>query len=107
MPNAPTDIRSSRSADRRTGILCIALDPNTKDTLEFLITQAAGAHVVDNVDQHVTPREAMRRLEEFRHKICLVDFDEGEESLRVSRALRDGCDSSMTIFAVSSDSNPD
>jgi pilus assembly protein CpaE len=107
MNNSPTDIRSSRSAERRTGILCIGLDPNTKDNLEFLITQSPGAHVVDNVDQHITPREAMRRLEQFRHKICLVDFDEGEESLRVSRSLRDGCDNTVTIFAASSDPNPD
>ena len=107
MNNSPTDIRSSRSAERRTGILCVGLDPNTKDSLEFLITQAAGTHVVDNVDQHITPREAIRRLEQFRHKICLVDFDEGEESLRVCRALRDSGDSSLTLFAVSSDSNPD
>ncbi len=107
MNNSPTDIRSSRSSERRTGILCIGLDANAKDNLEFLLTQAAGVHVVDNVDQYVTPREAMRMLEQFRHKICLVDFDEGEQSLRISRTLRDGCDSSITLFAASSDSNPD
>jgi pilus assembly protein CpaE len=63
--------------------------------------------VVDNVDQYVTPREAMRRLEQFRYRVCVIDFDEGEESLRVTRALRDGCDSSVTLFAVSSDSSPE
>ncbi len=72
-----------------------------------MIAQSPGAYVVDNVDQYITPREAMRRLEEFRHRVCLIDFDEGEESLRVSRTLRDGCDNSVTLFAVSSDSNPD
>jgi pilus assembly protein CpaE len=107
MNNSPTDIRSSRSSERRTGILCIGLDPNAKDNLEFLITQAPGAHVVDNVDHHVTPREAMRLLEQFRHKICVIDFDEGEESLRVARSLHDACDNNVTLFAISSDSNPD
>jgi pilus assembly protein CpaE len=107
MNNSPTDIKSSRSSERRTGILCIGLDPNAREGLEFLITQAPGVHIADSVDQYVTPREAMRLLEQFRHRICLVDFDEGEQSLRVARALRDGCDAGMTLFAVSSDNNPD
>ncbi len=107
MNNSPTDIKSSRSSERRTGILCVGLDPNSKENLEFLITQSAGVHVLDDVDQYVTPREVMRLLEPFRHKICIIDFDEGEQSLRITRALRDGGDSSLTLFAVSSDSNPD
>ena len=107
MNSTPTDIKSSRSSERRTGILCIGLDPNAKENLEFLITQAPGAHVLDSVDQYVTPREVIRLLEQFRHKVCIIDFDEGEQSLRITRALRDGCDNSVTLFAVSSDNNPD
>ena len=62
---------------------------------------------MDNVDRHVTPREVMRLLEEFQHRVCVIDFDDGEESARTSQRIHDGCDSSVSIFAASSDSHPD
>jgi pilus assembly protein CpaE len=102
-----TFIRGSRSSERLIGILCIDLDPVSRDGLENLVAQTPGAHVVDNVDRHISPREVKRLLEQFQHKICLIDFDDGEESARVARKLREGCDVTVTLFAASSDSRPD
>jgi len=99
-----TFIRSSRSSERLIGILGIDLDPVSRDSLESLVAQTPGAHVVDNVDRHISPREVKRLLEQFQHKICLIDFDDGEESARVARKLREGCDVTITLFAASSDS---
>jgi len=107
MTDRPTMIRSSRGSERRIGILCINMDPATRDTLETLVKQTAGAHLVDNVDQHINPREVMRVLEQFHHRVCVVDFDDSETGARVSQRLHDGCDSSISIFAISNDSNPD
>jgi pilus assembly protein CpaE len=100
-------IRGSRSSERRIGILCINVDPASRESLETLAAQTPGAFVVDNMDRYVTPREVMRMLEEFQHRVCVVDFDDGEESGRISQRLHDGCDSSVSIFAVSSDYHPD
>jgi len=100
-------IQGSRSSELRIGILCIGVDPASRDTLETLVTQTPGAHVVDNVDWLVTPREVMRMLEQFQHRVCIIDFDEGEESARIARKLREGCESGVTLFAASSDSRPD
>ncbi|MFZ0311365.1 MAG: AAA family ATPase [Candidatus Korobacteraceae bacterium] len=72
-----------------------------------MLKQTAGAHVVDNVDQHINPREVMRVLEQFQHRVCVVDFDDAETGARVSQRLHDGCDSSISIFAISNDSHPD
>ncbi len=107
MTDRPTMIRSSRGSERRIGILCINMDPATRDSLETLVKQTAGAHVVDNVDQHINPREVMRVLEQFHHRVCVVDFDDAETGARVSQRLHDGCDSSVNIFAISNDSHPD
>ena len=107
MADSNATIRGSRSSERRIGILCVNLDPVSRETLEALVAQTPGAHVVDNVDRHVTPREVMRLLEEFQHRVCVINFDEGEESARTSQRIRDGCDSSVNIFAASSDSHPD
>lgn len=107
MSDRPTMIRSSRSSERRIGVLCINLDPASRDSLEALLKQTAGAHVVDNVDQHINPREVMRVLEQFQHRVCVVDFDDAETGARVSQRLHDGCDSSISIFAISNDSHPD
>jgi len=100
-------IRASRSADRRIGILCINMDPSSRENLETLVARTPGAHVVDNVDRHVTPREVMRVLEEFLHRVCIVDFDDGEDGARISQRLHDGCDGGVSIFAASSSSNPE
>ena len=60
MTDSKVTIRGSRSSERRIGILCINLDPVSRESLETLVAQTPGAHVVDNVDRHVTPREVMR-----------------------------------------------
>ena len=83
------------------------MDVGSLERLESLVAHAPGAHVVDNVDRHISPREVMRLLEEFQHHVCVIDFDDGEDSARISQRLRDGCDSSVVIFAASSDSHPD
>ena len=75
-----TFIRGSRSSERLMGILCIDLDPVSRDSLENLVAQTPGAHVVDNVDRHISPREVKRLLEQFVTKICVIDFDDGDES---------------------------
>ena len=102
-----TFIRGSRSSERLMGILCIDLDPVSRDSLENLVAQTPGAHVVDNVDRHISPREVKRLLEQFVTKICVIDFDDGDESARVARKLREGLDVSVSLFAASSDSRPD
>ncbi len=107
MSDRPTMIRSSRNAERRIGILCINMDPASRDSLETLVGQTAGAHVVDNVDQHINPREVMRVLEQFQHRVCVVDFDDAETGARVSQRIHDGCDTSINIFAISNDAHPD
>jgi pilus assembly protein CpaE len=107
MTDRPTAITGSRSSERRIGVLCINMDPAARETLETLVAQAPGAHVVDNVDRHISPREVMRMLEEFQHRVCVIDFDDGEESARVSQRIRDGCDTGVFIFAASRNSHPD
>src|SRR5580698_5493827 len=98
MASQQTIIQGSRSSELRIGILCIGLDPSSRDSLETLVSQAQGAHIVDSVDWLVTPREVMRMLEQFQHRVCIVDFDEGEESAKVARKLREGCETSVTLF---------
>ena len=107
MTDSTLNIRGSRSAERRIGILAVNLDPISRESLEALVAQTPGAHVVDNVDRHVTPREVMRMLEEFQHRVCVVNFDEGEESARTCQRIHEGCDSSVSIFAASTGSHPD
>ncbi len=102
-----TMIRGSRASELRIGILCVNLDPASRDSLDVLVGQTPGAHVVDNVDRLVTPREVMRMLEQFQHRVCIIDFDDGEESVRICRKLREGCDPGISLFAASSDSRPD
>ena len=107
MTDPKVTIRGSRSSERRIGILCINLDPVSREGLETLVAQTPGAHVVDNVDRHINPREVMRMLEEFQHRVCVINFDEGEESARISQRIHEGCDTSVSIFAASSDAHPD
>jgi pilus assembly protein CpaE len=98
----------SRRSELRIGILCVNVDSASQEELRSLAAQTAGAYVVDNVDRHITAREVMRLLESFQHKVCLVDFDEDvEESHRISQRLRDTCDSSVNIFAASTDPDPE
>jgi len=80
MTDSKVTIRGSRSSERRIGILGINLDPVSRETLETLVAQTPGAHVVDNVDRHVTPREVMRLLEEFQHRVCVINFDEARKA---------------------------
>jgi len=99
-------IDSSKSAKLNVGVLCIGMDPDGFGTLEVMVSQTAGAHVVDNVDRHIVPRELMGMLENFQYRICIIDFDEGlKESCRVVERLRDNCDKTINLFAASS--NPD
>ena len=107
MASQQTIIQGSRSSELRIGIICVNIDPVSRDALETLIAQTPGAHIVDNVDWLVTPREVMRMLEQFQHRVCIIDFDEGEESARIARKLREGCEGSISLFAASSDSRPD
>ena len=107
MTDSNISIRGSRSSERRIGILGVNLDPTTQDSLETMVAQTPGARVVDNVDRHVSPREVMRLLEEFQHRVCVINFDDGDESARTSQRIHDGCDSSVSIFAASSDTHPD
>lgn len=107
MASQQTIIQGSRASELRIGIICVNIDPVSRDTLETLISQTPGAHIVDNVDWLVTPREVMRMLEQFQHRVCIIDFDEGEESVKIARKLREGCESGVSLFAASSDSRPD
>lgn len=106
MPEA-TKILGSRTAELRIGILCVGLDPESRDQLEELVRPIPGAHVIDNVDRHLTPREVMRMLERFQHRVCVIDFNDGDESVRTTRKLREGCDLGVSLFAASSDSRPE
>lgn len=102
-----TIIQGSRSSELRIGILCINLDPVSREGLEVLVAQTPGAHIVDNVDRLITPREVLRMLEQFQHRVCVIDFDDGEESFRIAHKLRAGCGNSISLFAASSDSRPE
>jgi len=102
-----TVIQGSRSSELRIGILCINIDPVSREGLEVLVAQTPGAHVVDNVDRLITPREVMRMLEQFQHRVCVIDFDDGEESSRIAHKLRAGCGTAVNLFAASSDSSPE
>lgn len=97
-------IESSKSAKHRVGVLCIGVDPSSRSTLEVMVPQTPGAHVVENVDRRVAPREVMRMLEDFQYRICVIDFDDGvEECCRVAGHLRHNCDSTVNLVAASSD----
>jgi len=100
-------ILASRSAELRIGIICVNLDPGSRESLERIVAQSPGARVVDNADRLITPREAMRMLEQFQHRVMIIDFDEGDESARVARNIRASCEGAITLFAASSDSSPE
>lgn len=103
--NPGLTIDRSKAAKLRIGVLCINMDPSSRATLEALVTDTPGAHVVDNVDRHIVPREVSRLLEPFQYRICIIDFDgEVEESCRMAERIRDNCERVM-IFAASSDSD--
>jgi len=73
-----------------------------------MVAQTPGAHVLENTDLHIVPREVMRMLEDFQFRICIIDFDEGlEQCCRIAARLRDNCDKSINLFAASSDTNPE
>jgi pilus assembly protein CpaE len=102
-----TVVQGSRSSELAVGVLCINMDPSSRQRLELLVAQMPGAHVVDNVDRQVTAREALGLLEPFQHRVCVIDFDEGEESRRACQRLRDGSDGGLNIFAASSEIGPE
>jgi len=102
-----TVVSGSRSSELRIGVLCIGMDPISRETLNALVAQTPGAYVVDNVDGRITPREVLRLLEPCPHRVCVVDFDDGlAEGPRIAQRLRDACDHNLAIFAASSDSSP-
>lgn len=99
-------IKGSRRSELRVGILCIDMDSSSRESLSAMADQTPGAYVVDNVDRRITAREAMRILEPFQHRVCVIDLDEdAEEGSRIAQRLRDGCDNGVTIFAACSDGN--
>ena len=101
-------LTGSRRSELRVGILCINIDADSRDGLEAMVAQVPGAYVVGNVDRHITAREAMRMLEPFQQRVSVIDFDgNAEDNGRVAQRLCDGCDNSMTVFAASSDPNPE
>src|SRR5271165_5300727 len=101
-------IRGSLGSKRRIGILCISMDPGSRENLGLFAVRTPGAYVVDNVDRHITPREVMRILEPFQHRVCVIDFDDDvEEGGRIAQRVRDGCDHGVVVFAASSDPNPE
>ena len=101
------NIQGSRSSELAIGVLCINMDPASRERLEMLVAETPGAHVVDNVDRQVTAREVVSLLEQFQHRVCVIDFDEGEDSGRACQRLHDGGDGSVSLFAASCDSSPD
>ena len=97
-------IERSTSAKLRVGVLAISMDPASRATLEVMVAQTPGAHLVDNVDRHIVPREVMRMLEDFQYRVCVIDFDEGvEQSCRIAEHLRDNCDNTVSLVAACSD----
>ncbi|HVO78936.1 MAG TPA: AAA family ATPase [Candidatus Bathyarchaeia archaeon] len=101
-------VESSSSAKLRLGVLCINMDPSSRASLEMMVAQTPGAHVVDNVDRRIVPREVMRMLDMFQYRVCIIDFDDGvEECCRVSEHLRTNCDNTVTLIAASTDSSPE
>ena len=101
-------LQGSRRSEQRIGVLCIGMDASSRESLDVLVIQTPGAYVVDNVDWHITPREAMKMLEPYQHRICVIDFEGGAETgCRVAQRLRDGCDSSLGIFAAANGSDPE
>ena len=100
-----SSIKSSDAAKVRVGVLCIDVDPGAFPTLEVMVSETPGAHVVDNVDRRIVAREVTRMLEQFQYQICIIDFDAGvEASCRIVEHLRDSCDKSINLIAASSDS---
>lgn len=100
-------IDRAKGAKLRIGVLCISMDPGSRAMLESLVVMTPGAHVVDNVDRRIVPREVMQLLEPFQYRICVIDFDEGvEECCRIAERLRDNCDNTVNLFAASSDFSP-
>ncbi len=101
-------LQGSRRSEQRIGVLCIGMDGSSRGSLDLLVVQTPGAYVVDNVDWHITPREATKMLEPYQHRICVIDFDDGtEKGCRVAQRLRDGCDSGLGIFAAADSSDPE
>jgi pilus assembly protein CpaE len=107
MTNNVTILQGSRSSELAVGVLCINMEPTSRERLDSLVAQIPGAHLVDNVDRQVTAREVLGLLEQFQHRVCVVDFDESEDSGRTCRRLLEGGDGSVSVFAASSDSSPE
>lgn len=98
-------IDRARAAKLRIGVLCIGMDPGSRAALEAQVVQTPGAHLVDDVDQHIVPREVSHLLEPFQHRVCVIDFDDGlEKSCRIAERIRDHCERAI-LFAACSNSD--
>jgi pilus assembly protein CpaE len=105
LANPALTMDRSKAAKLRVGVLGIGLDGHSHDALQAGVTETPGAHVVDNVDRHIVPREVNRLLEAFQYRICVIDFDEGvEDTCQLAERLRDNCDR-IHLIAASSDSS--
>jgi len=103
-----SSVESSAAAKLRVGVLCIDVDPSDLASLEVMVGQTAGAHVVDNVDHRIVSREVMRMLEGFQFRVCVIDFDQGVEACtRIAEHLRDNTDNRITLIATSRDTGTD
>jgi pilus assembly protein CpaE len=99
-------VERAQAAKLRIGILCIGMEANACESLEAIVSDKPGAHVIDNVDSRIVPREVMRMLEPFQYRICVVDFQgDVEEGCRVAERLRDNCDNTVHLFAADSTSD--
>jgi pilus assembly protein CpaE len=104
--NPSLTIDRAKAAKLRIGLLCISMDPGARAALEGQVILTPGAHLLDNVDWHIVPREVSRVLDPFQHRVCVIDFDGGlEESCRMAERIRDNCER-VTIFAASTNSDP-
>lgn len=100
-------IERAQAAKLRIGVLCIDMEPGACEVLEALISDKAGAHVVDNVDSRIVPREIMRMLEPFQYRICVIDFHEDvQEGCRIAERFRAACDNTIHLFAAATNSSP-
>src|SRR4051812_18616566 len=99
-------IDRAQAAKLRIGILCIGMEASAWESLETMVSDKPGAHVIDNVDSRIVPREVMRMLEPFQYRICVIDFHgDVEEGCRVAERLRDNCDNTVHLFAADSTSD--
>lgn len=101
-------IERASAAKLRIGVVCVGMDRDSHAALEIMVGDKPGAHVLDNVDSRIAPRELMRMLEPFQYRVCVIDFNgDPDEGCRIAERLRNSCDHSLNLFAAATDSNPE